>query len=437
MTWRPLRLLLGRPTTRRLAYLAVCLPLGIGGFVAAAVLVTVGSVLTVTPLGLWIIALTLRGAQALGGLYRRLAAALLGETIETPPVSRRPGLLNWRRAVLGDPAAWRALGHVVVKLPLSLAGFSIAGGAALYGPMLALYPLLRTVNAPAVPGAGGETRHALSVGGVVLDSGPAMLLVSAAGIALTVVMPRVTARVAAFDLACTRALLAPSEASRRISALEHSRAAAVGDADALLRVVERNLHDGAQVRLVALIMQLAMAKEFLQADEVGGEDLKRLRELVDTARAQAGEAVTELRELVRGIRPPALDDGLETAVASLVARSGLRAALTVRLPEPPAPAVETIAYFCAAELITNVLRHAHAGDVAIDISQPDGLWLRMRVTDDGRGGARQGKGTGLAGLSRRLAAVDGTLLVVSPEGGPTEVTVDIPREGYRPAAEPV
>jgi signal transduction histidine kinase len=176
-------------------------------------------------------------------------------------------------------------------------------------------------------------------------------------------------------------------------------------------------------------MNLTMVRETLTSVE---PDLARTRGLVDHARDHVREAIAELRDLARGIHPPVLDNGLGDALTTLAAGSAIPVRLKVFLPERPSAAIETIAYFCAAELVTNAIRHGGATHVGVAVDQPNGR-LRMRVTDDGRGGARPnltarpaGGGSGLAGLVERVRAVDGNLGIDSPPGGPTVVTVDLP-----------
>jgi signal transduction histidine kinase len=228
-----------------------------------------------------------------------------------------------------------------------------------------------------------------------------------------------------------RRLLTGRPLSERVRELQASRAQAVDDTAALLRRVERDLHDGAQARLVAVAMQLGLAREKLAPDgegDAGDADpdrLDRARELIDAAHRGAKEALTELRDLARGIHPPALDHGLAEALATLAARSAVPATLTADVPVRPTPAIETIAYFCAAELLANVAKHSGADRAAIGVTA-DGAALRLSVTDDGAGGAVLRPGGGLAGLAQRVAVVDGALAVSSPDGGPTVVTVDLP-----------
>ena len=214
---------------------------------------------------------------------------------------------------------------------------------------------------------------------------------------------------------------------RRVSELERSRAHLVDDAAARLRRIERDLHDGAQAQMVAVAMKLGLAREKL-SDAINGTgrpDLERALELVDAAHGGAKEAINELRDLARGILPPVLDDGLGTALTTLAARSDVPVELTIDLPERPSAAIETIAYFCAAELLTNVAKHSGARRAALRVEHgPEKVWVR--VTDDGCGGARVEARGGLAGLADRIRTVDGRVQISSPPGGPTVIAVELP-----------
>ncbi len=214
---------------------------------------------------------------------------------------------------------------------------------------------------------------------------------------------------------------------RRVSELERSRAHLVDDAAARLRRIERDLHDGAQAQMVAVAMKLGLAREKLYdaINGTGQPDLERALELVDAAHGGAKEAINELRDLARGILPPVLDHGLGTALSTLAARSDVPVDLTVDLPERPSAAIETIAYFCAAELLTNVAKHSGARHAALRVDYGSGK-LRARVTDDGSGGARVEARGGLAGLADRVRTVDGSLQIKSPPGGPTVIAVELP-----------
>lgn len=233
----------------------------------------------------------------------------------------------------------------------------------------------------------------------------------------------------------TNLLLGPTAAareaalSRRVVRLTETRADAVDNQAAELRRIERDLHDGAQARLVAMGMNLGAAEAMLD------EHPEAARALLAEAREASAKALTELRELVRGIHPPVLADrGLGDAVRALALDSPLPVEVAVDLPGRLEPAVESAAYFAVSELLTNVAKHAHASNVRIDLWHGSGR-LRVTCTDDGRGGATaggsdaaagRGTGTGLAGIERRIGTFDGVMAVRSPVGGPTVITLEIP-----------
>jgi signal transduction histidine kinase len=222
-------------------------------------------------------------------------------------------------------------------------------------------------------------------------------------------------------------------AADRVRELEQSRTHLVDDAAARLRRIERDLHDGPQAQMVAVAMKLGLARDKLTGATTGAApgtgvsstDLARALELVEAAHRGAKEAIVELRELARGIHPSVLDHGLGTALSTLAARSGVPVQLVIDLPERPSAAIETIAYFCAAELITNVAKHSGARHATLEVVNGAGR-LRVRVSDDGCGGARVEASGGLAGLAERVRTVDGQLQVTSPDHGPTVVTVELP-----------
>ena len=219
------------------------------------------------------------------------------------------------------------------------------------------------------------------------------------------------------------ALLETSEKSRlalRVQQLSESRAETVDTQAAELRRIERDLHDGAQARLVSLGMSLAMAEEMLDHDP------QQARALLAEARESTGTALNELRSLVRGIHPPVLADrGLADAVRALALDSPVRVRVTGSLgARPPAP-VESAAYFAVSELLANVAKHASARAAEVDLRHAAGA-LRISVSDDGSGGADPARGTGLRGIGRRLAAFDGVVVVSSPAGGPTTISMEVP-----------
>jgi signal transduction histidine kinase len=222
-----------------------------------------------------------------------------------------------------------------------------------------------------------------------------------------------------------RLLVAPLP--QRVRELEQSRARVVDDSAARLRRIERDLHDGAQAQMVAVAMKLGLATKKLggMVDGTGQTDLDRILELVADAHRGAKEAIVELRDLARGIHPSVLDRGLGAALTTLAARSDLPVDLVIDLPERPSAAIETIAYFCAAEMLANVAKHSGARQAMLEAVHVPGL-LRVRVSDHGTGGARVEARGGLAGLAERVRAVDGRLQISSPPGGPTVVTVELP-----------
>ncbi|WP_345602951.1 sensor histidine kinase [Tomitella cavernea] len=185
--------------------------------------------------------------------------------------------------------------------------------------------------------------------------------------------------------------------------------------------MERSLHDGTQARLVTLAMNAGLAKEKLAE----GADPAAAVPLLDRVHVLAKESIAEVRDLARGIHPAGLDDGLDTALRTLAAHSTVPVRVATGIEARPTPAVETIAYLCAAELLTNAVKHSGAGRIEIDVRAGRGR-LRLAVADDGRGGARPGGGTGLPGLAERARPVDGTMTIDSPSGGGTTVTIELP-----------
>ncbi|MFF4359221.1 sensor histidine kinase [Streptomyces sp. NPDC001604] len=432
-----LRAALRAPFTARaraeVAYCLVGFPIALVGFVLVLVVLALGAGLTVSlvgaVLGLLLVVGSTGLARAFAAVHRRLAAGLLGEQVAVPPTPRPKGKAFARLdARLRDAAGWRSVAYTLVKLPVAALQL-YAVGWWLTG-LLDLSAPLRWAAFGQRPHPGGEGMPTVTpapVGGGAPHSTTfaGTFVAAAIGAATLLAAPWVTRGIVAVDRRLVRALLGPSELAQRVRTLEETRALAVDDSAALLRRLERDLHDGAQVRLVALAMSLDMAREGLGAEGEPVADPGRLRRLIETAHTNATEALSELRDLARGIHPPVLDDGLPDALATLAARSTVPVELAVDVPQRPTPAIETIAYFCAAELLTNVIKHSGARRAVLRVSQEEGL-LRLCVTDDGRGGAEPGAGSGLTGLLQRVRTVDGTLHVSSPEGGPTAVTVALP-----------
>jgi signal transduction histidine kinase len=228
-----------------------------------------------------------------------------------------------------------------------------------------------------------------------------------------------------WDLKFATDLLGPSRAERlahRVTDLTESRAAVVDAADAERRRIERDLHDGAQQRLVSLAMNLGLARATLK-------DLPEdARTALAEAHEEAKEALGELRNLVRGLHPVVLEDrGLDAALSGIAARSPVPVRLAVDVPWRVPPTVEAVAYFMVSEALANVAKHAQASAARVDVWL-DGALLRLSVADDGIGGADAARGSGLTGLAQRAASVDGGFEIVSPVGGPTTIMVELPCE---------
>ncbi|MEU7756076.1 sensor domain-containing protein [Micromonospora sp. NPDC049101] len=417
-----------RQLRHQVGYVLVGLPLAVVGFAYAALTVVVGGMLSLTLLGLPLLSTGVLGARGWGRLHRALARAALGLRVDAPrPVRRRPGPVGYVRTGLGDATGWRAMAYLIVKLPVTVLAAAVVAVFLCYPVFLLSHPLwwkfIQPVNTDST---GRPHRAALQLGDFFFDTWPRSFLLAGIGAGMLLAGPWLLRGVLFSDELLIRGLLGPSSLDDRVDTLERTRALAVDDAAALLRRIERDLHDGTQAQLVALAMKLGMVKEKL-ADGAGPE----ARALVETAHRDAKTAITDLRDLARGIHPPMLDNGLEAALATLAARGAVPVALRVALRERPSPAVETIVYYCVAELLTNVAKHSTARRATVDVRQEGGL-LRVRVSDDGDGGARIGStaralpGGGLAGLRDRTRTVDGTMRIDSPPGGPTLVTVDLP-----------
>ncbi len=399
-----------------------CVGLAFVGFTLVA-----GLVLAITFFGLAILALSLRSARGVGGLQRGLARGLLQMEIEEPEsFAGRAGFLGWLQSCLRDRVAWRAVAYLALKVPWTLLGFYVAFSLWWDAFACLTHPFLSSgVNPPVF----GLVRNLfppgyLSAGTIGFVHGVAILVT---GAVFFFAAPWAMRGFVNVDRLLMTSLLGPDPTAARLRTLEQARTQTVDASAATLRRIERDLHDGTQAQLVALAMRLGMAKEKLEdTDHV---DLDRVRELVDEAHRGAKEAIAELRDIARGIHPPALDIGLEGALATLAARSAVPTEVSVDLRSRPSQAIEAIAYYCVAELLANVAQHAQASCASVSCAQ-QGTWLRLVVRDDGNGGAQVSRlgssSSGLAGLTDRVHAVDGRLNLVSPPGGPTVVTVDLP-----------
>jgi signal transduction histidine kinase len=435
------RMILLEPFQRRtwseLAFLILGAPLAAIGFAFVFWTMVAGVVLTITFFGLAVLCLALRSARGIAGFHRQLARGYLDEHIEDPdPFQHRPGFLGWLQGTLRDRTSWRSVAYIGLKVPLAALGI-VLGFACWWDAFFALlYPIWGgSGNSPPIFGlpeviTGGNFFHGGHSG---FFYGIGLFLT---GIVFFFAAPWAVRGTVYLDRRVMRVLLAPDPVAVRVRALEQARTQTVDSSAATLRRIERDLHDGTQAQLVALAMRLGMAKEKLAALDSpdsgaaeGGVDMDQVRQLIADAHQGAKEAIVELRDIARGIHPPALDIGLEGALATLAARSTVPTELTMNVTQRPTPSIEAIAYFCVAELLANVAQHAHASRATVICSE-HGDWLRVVVRDDGIGGAqlsrRGSSSSGLTGLTDRVHAVDGRLGLVSPPRGPTVVTVDLP-----------
>jgi len=415
-----------RRTVRELLYCFFGGLAGVIGFEVTVVLFAFGLTITAsilgTVIGLLLLTLALLISRRLGALHRRLARWLLRSQVEAPArFQPGKGILARLDRRLRDRVAWRAVSYSLIKLPvafvqlyaLTLAGFGVAD---------VTYPSVWLLFHHNSAGAPLVAVTPLPFGGNIdITSWPGTLLAALAGVALVIAGAWLARGINAADRALARGLLGPS----RLSELERTRTFAVEDSAAALRRVERDLHDGAQMRLAALAMNLGMARDKLSDDDETPQ-VATVRELLDAAQRNAVDALADLRDLARGIHPPALDNGLAGALTTLAASSAIPASVTAVIGPRPAPAIETITYFCAAELIANATKHSYANEIKVNIHTERGGVLRLEVCDDGIGGADAAHGSGLAGLAQRVSTVDGRIDVSSPPGGPTVVTVTLP-----------
>ncbi|MFJ1600689.1 sensor histidine kinase [Streptomyces sp. NPDC088261] len=400
------------------------LVLGLTAIVGSVVLFVLTVVsLALTPLGIGFLTTpsALAAVRAHANHRRLLAAKWSGVRIPPPyrplPDDVRGGLTGRvERTVLllKEPATWRDLRWLLVDMT---AGFTVA----ITATWLMLFPVEGLVLAAGLWRVFTDNRYWYAF--VPVDSQLTGLLAFALGLVVLAAGVRFAPALVRAHFTLTRALIAPTqeeELARRIERLTESRHDAVDTSAAELRRIERDLHDGAQARLVAVGMDLGTVEALIEKNPA------KAKELLGQARLSSAEALTELRDLVRGIHPPVLAErGLGDAVRALALRLPLESEVNVELPGRADAPVESAAYFAVSEALANVVKHAGAERIWVDISHGDGM-LRIAVTDNGGGGAAIGKGSGLSGLERRLGTFDGVLAVNSPVGGPTMVTMEIP-----------
>ncbi|MBB6398344.1 signal transduction histidine kinase [Actinomadura coerulea] len=392
--------------------------------------------------GLWFIAVVSMITSFVGVLLFPSSAMLLRERLDAyrvrinrwtdvriarpylPEPEREPGLQGMVRrfvALISDPATWRdylwvltdpVVSALTAALPAMLILYGVWGYvlAAFAGDMIGHYggsDWYAYIHVTA--GYGRDTGRILST-----------VVVATACIALGYAIgPKMLTAYGHWG----RALLGPtrkSELALRVQHLTETRSEAVDASAAELRRIERDLHDGAQARLVAMGMSLGAIEHLLDRDP------EKARILLAETRASSAKALHELRDLVRGIHPPVLADrGVGDAVRALALDHPMDVEVSADLPARPEPPVESAAYFAVSEILTNAAKHSGASRVWIDMRHENGM-LRITVTDDGRGGATLDGGSGLRGIERRIGTFDGVLALSSPPGGPTIVTMELP-----------
>jgi signal transduction histidine kinase len=404
---------------RGLGYLLLGLPVTAVAWSVAVFVVIAGTVLSLTVVGVLVAPLLLILVRAVAGLERRRCALILAAA-PARPYRLLDGSTGWARlrARLGDPAVWRDLAWLLLAAPVDLAAVVLAGSLWVAGLGLIGLPIWYRF----MPGGQVKFYESGGVAHGVIGSVPAALPWVLVGMALVYAAGWTTRALAAGQARLAAALLAPTRGAvlrSRVVVLTTTRTAAVAEQHRELYRIERDLHDGAQARLVALSADLGLAGEAFD------DDPRQARQLVEESRDGILLALAELRDLVRGIGPPVLRDrGLAAALESVAARGPIPVTATIDLPRRPAQAVEAAAYFVVCEALANAAKHSRAAQVSVDVRQRDGDCL-VTVTDDGTGGADP-HGVGLTGLADRVRALDGTLDVDSPAGGPTTVRAVLP-----------
>ncbi|MGW0662501.1 sensor histidine kinase [Streptodolium elevatio] len=377
--------------------------------------------LMIIGIGVLVVPVLVVATRSLADLARRRSLAWTGVEIPRPyrpePEYDRgiPGVVQRCRHVLADPATWRDLLWLIADWVVGLFLSILALGFIAQGVFGLLHPFLWET----LVDAGDSGWYTF----LKVDSDGRAMLAVLLGIAYIFIGFAIAPAMLKAHAVFTRSLLAPTQKAEmrlRVAQLTVSRTDAVDASAAELRRIERDLHDGAQARLVAMGMNLGAAEALLETNP------EAARALLTETREASAKALHELRDLVRGIHPPVLADrGLGDAVRALALESPLHVDVTVDVPGRLEAPVESAGYFAVNEVLTNVAKHAAAQNVWIDVRYRAGR-LRIEVTDDGRGGAALEKGTGLRGIERRLGTFDGTLALVSPRGGPTTVTMELP-----------
>lgn len=389
---------------------------GLGGAMIVALLVLAVCALPFALSGVLVFAVTIAVIRWLDVAVRAGVRFTSGIAIEAPPDTVYP--TSWRTltACVRDVGLWKSLGYWLVRIPVAVVLAFVLPSFFVALPAIAVAPVAWVVVDP----VGSQLEIAERVGFLpVLAAGVAALLVFVLG------LPPLMTALARLDWWCARVMLGQSESSKRVDELTVSRARVVDAADSERRRIERDLHDGAQQRLVSVAMSLGQAKS-----RMAGTDDPVLLELITDAHREAKNAIGEIRTLTRGLHPPILTDrGLDAALSSVAALCAVPVDIHIEstlLGDGRLDATrESTLYFVVSEALTNVSKHSGASRAEVSVRRlPDAV--AVVIVDDGRGGAEFAPRGGLAGLADRLSGADGTLTLTSPPGGPTRLEVNIP-----------
>ncbi|WP_158895871.1 sensor histidine kinase [Amycolatopsis anabasis] len=405
---------LGGVATLRGAALAA---LALVEVVLFVILVSAGSLVGVG-IGLFLLPPVVLAVRGLANLQRTLAGDWSGVRIPVPYVAELEGARPLQRChrLLGDRATWRDALWLLVD--------STVGLVLTFAPLALMLHGLRGILMPFLLQSSPDDEWLGNWYVVLPVSGPATAWAALVlGVAHFPLALWLAPRLLRWHARLAAALLAPTENTRlthRVQHLTETRDDAVGSQAGELRRIERNLHDGAQARLVAMGMTLDAAVRIMEKHP------EAAKSLLQEAKTNSARALQELRDLVRGIQPPVLvDRGIADAIRTLAMENPLQIETTIDLPGRPSPAVESAAYFTVSEVLNNAVKHSGADSGSIEVRHADGRLL-INVSDYGRGGADPSRGTGLRGIERRLAPLDGFITVLSPLGGPTMVAIEIP-----------
>ncbi len=415
-------------TWKETLYLLLGLPAGIVTFVLLVTGLTTGLSMLIIMIGFPIIWITFVIARGLADVERARAHILLDADVARLYLPDDHGWWKRLKSRAEDPSTWLDVVYGLLLLPVGVFTFAITFTVWITGLACALLPLYYWA-VPKDAGSSGSGIVIFSTDAIgrkqwIIDTAPEIALVSLIGIAIVLITPWVVRGMASASRGMVQAMLgggASRQLSARVRELTDSRTAAVDIAAADRRQIERDLHDGVQQRLVALAMDIGRAQEKFDHDPEGA------KVLLDEAHGEAKRALSEVRDLARGIYPAVLTDrGLDPALSALAARCPIPVDMSVQVEERPPASVEAAAYFVVSEALANIAKHANATKASVTVRRAGDSWVTIQVRDDGVGGADPAGGTGLSGLRERVSTLDGEFHLLSPAGGPTVLQVELP-----------